>query len=77
MKKTSRTILTPSELQTRRTLRQYIRTACKHYMRAWPNRHRSLEAVLIEMLAEATASSEFDLIDALANIRRDKRGWWQ
>jgi hypothetical protein len=75
MRKRRNTILTPSELQARRTLRQCIRTACKHYMQVWPHRHRSLEAVLIEMLAEATDSGVCDLIEALSQIRRDKQGW--
>jgi hypothetical protein len=74
MKKTNRTILTPSDLQSRRALRQCIRKACKHYMRAWPNRYRSLEAVLIEMLADVTQSNDCDLIDALSEIRRDDHG---
>ena len=75
MKKRNNTILTPKDLAARKTLRACIRKACKFYAKTWPSKHRSLEAVLIEMLADLTQSNDCDLIDALSEIRRDDHGF--
>jgi hypothetical protein len=67
--------VTHDDLKDRATLRKAIRTACRHYMKRWPKRTRSLEALLIRMLGECTNTEDHEIIDALSQIRRDEHGY--
>jgi RNase P protein component len=67
--------MSDEEKKDRATLRKAIRKACRHYMQRWPNRTRSLEALLIRLLGECTSTADHELIDALSEIRRDEHGY--
>lgn len=55
--------------EARRTLIRVFRRGVRLWLKHWPRRRRSLESVLISLLADVAECRETDLIEAVNDAR--------